>query len=268
MSESRRPDCISRVAGRQLIPILLVAAGVGPRHQVDRLIASGRVTLNGRVVRDTSVRADPQRDTLALDGRPVSLDHFCRYIAFHKPYRVLSSFTDPEGRATVGDYVSVPDVYAAGRLDYDSEGLLFLTNDNWLLHRLTHPRYDHPKTYLAQVEGIPDDQALAQIARGVMVKGHRTKPAEVELLTGPQEPQVPPRSVPIRYRANIPTAWLRIVLREGRKRQIRHMTAAVGYPTLRLIRTAIGPIRLNDLASGEWRDLTKQELDALARMLR
>lgn len=268
MPEPKRAECISRVAGRQLVPVLLVAAGVGARPGVERLIASGRVTLNGRVVRDVGVRADPQRDTLAVDGCPVRLDNVCRYIALHKPYRVLSDLGDSEGRATVADYVPIPGVYAAGRLDYDSEGLLLLTDDNWLLHRLTHPRYDHPKTYLALVEGIPDEQALAQLAGGVVVKGHRTKPAEVELLTGSREPQVPPRSVPAQQGANVPTAWLRIVLREGRKRQIRHMTAAVGHPTLRLIRTAIGSIRLNDLAPGEWRDLTRDELDALARMLR
>ncbi len=268
MFNSKRPGCISRVAGRQLLPILLAAAGVGSHNRCEQLVADGRVTLNGQVVYDPRTRADPLRDVLAVDGHPVRLDNFCRYIAFHKPYQVLSSFTDREGRSTVADYVPIPDVYAAGRLDYDSEGLLFLTNDNWLLHRLTHPRYDHPKTYLVQVEGVPDEQALAQLARGVLVKGERTKQAEVELLVGDKEPQIPPRSVPIRYRASIPTSWLRVVLREGRKRQLRHMTAAVGYPTLRLIRTAIGPIRLNGLASGEWRDLTDEELRALARMLR
>jgi 23S rRNA pseudouridine2457 synthase len=190
-----------------------------------------------------------------------------RYIAFHKPYRVMSSFTDREGRETVKDYVPVADVYAAGRLDYESEGLLLLTDDGELSHRLTDPRYEHPKTYLVQVERIPDEEAVRALRRGVMVKGRRTRPAQVTLLVGEDAPQVPPRSVPIRHRLSVPTAWLRIVLHEGRKRQIRHMTAAVGHPTLRLIRIQIGPIALGDIKPGEWRDLTEEERQALYSLL-
>jgi 23S rRNA pseudouridine2457 synthase len=190
------------------------------------------------------------------------------YLAFHKPYRVLSCFTDPEGRPTLADYIPIKGVYAAGRLDYDSEGLMILSNDGELLHLLTHPRYQHPKTYLVQVERIPDEKDLEALRRGVVVKGRRTRPAEVELLTGPDEPQLPPRSVPIRYRLNVPTAWLRVTLREGRKRQLRHMTAAIGHPTLRLVRVAIGPIQLGDLPPGQWRELTQEELRALSAMLR
>jgi len=189
-----------------------------------------------------------------------------RYLLLYKPYDVLSSFTDPEGRPTLGDYVSVPGIYAAGRLDRDSEGLMLLTNDGWLAHRLTHPRHKQPKTYLAQVEGIPDERALEALRSGVLVKGKLTAPAEVELL--PDEPDLPPRPVPIRYRARIPTAWLRIILREGRKRQVRHMTAAVGHPTLRLVRVAIGPLKLGDLQPGQWRDLTREELAALRRTVK
>ncbi len=185
------------------------------------------------------------------------------YLLFYKPYGVLSSFTDPEGRPALGDYIHMPDVYAAGRLDQDSEGLLLLTDDGWLSHRLTHPRHHQPKTYLVQVEGIPDEAALAALRAGVLVKGERTEPAEAELLHG--EPQLPPRAVPIRYRPSIPTAWLRLVLREGRKRQIRHMTAAVGYPTLRLVRTAIGPLGLGALQPGEWRELTPDEVAAVRK---
>ncbi len=188
-----------------------------------------------------------------------------RYLLFFKPYDVLSSFTDPEGRHTLAEYVLVPGVYSAGRLDQDSEGLMVLTNDGELAHRMTHPHFKLPKTYLAQVEGEPDAAALAQLRRGVMVKGEKTAPAEVELLAG--EPPLPPRPVPIRDRANIPTRWLRLVLREGRKRQVRHMTAAVGYPTLRLVRVAIGPLSLGALNPGEWRDLTSDELAALRKQL-
>jgi 23S rRNA pseudouridine2457 synthase len=178
----------------------------------------------------------------------------------------LSSFTDPEGRHTVGDYVDVAKVYAAGRLDYDSEGLLLLTSNGKLAHRITHPRYKLKKVYLAQVENIPVEAALIQLRQGVLVKGIRTRPAEVELL--PEEPTLFPRATPIRYRQNIPTAWLKITLQEGRKRQVRRMTAAVGHPTLRLVRIAIGPITLANLLPGQWRDLTDDELKALWNSLR
>lgn len=184
-----------------------------------------------------------------------------RYLLFYKPYGVLCSFTDPEGRSTLADYIPVPGVYAAGRLDQDSEGLLLLTDDGDLAHRLTHPRFKLPKTYLVQVEHVPSAEALAALRTGVPVKGEMLAAAEVELLA--DEPDLPPRGVPIRHRPSIPTAWLRIVLREGKKRQIRHMTAAVGHPTLRLVRIAIGPLTLTGLQPGQWRDLTLAELNAL-----
>ncbi len=189
-----------------------------------------------------------------------------RTLIFYKPYKVLSSFTDPEGRSTVGDYVAVSGVYAAGRLDYNSEGLLLLTSDGRLAHRITHPKYKLKKLYLVQVENIPPESALKQLRQGVLVKGKRTLPAEIKLL--PDEALIFPRSEPIRYRKSIPTAWLKIILQEGRKRQIRRMTAAVGHPTLRLIRIAIGPITLGDLTPGQWRDLTRPELKLLWDSLR
>ncbi len=165
----------------------------------------------------------------------------------------------------MGDYVNVPGVYAAGRLDYDSEGLLLLTSDGRLAHRVTHPRHKLEKVYLAQVERIPDEAALNQLRQGVIVKGVKTQPAQAELL--PEAPEIFPRSEPIRYRKSVPTAWLKITLQEGRKRQVRRMTAAVGYPTLRLIRIAIGPISLGELQPGQWRDLTPQELVLLRQSL-
>jgi 23S rRNA pseudouridine2457 synthase len=183
-----------------------------------------------------------------------------RTLIFHKPYKVLTSFIDPEGtHATLSDYVDVPGVYAAGRLDYDSEGLLLLTSDGRLAHRVTHPKYKLAKVYLVQVENRPDQTVLDQLRRGVIVKGEPTRPAQVELL--PTEPDIFPE--PIRQCSTIPTAWLKITLREGRKRQIRHMTAVVGHPTLRLIRIAIGPLTLGRLAPGQWRDLTAAELKTL-----
>jgi 23S rRNA pseudouridine2457 synthase len=188
-----------------------------------------------------------------------------RYLLFYKPYGVLSSLTDSEDRPTLARYVPVPGVYAAGRLDQDSEGLMLLTDDGALAHRLTHPDHMLPKTYLAQVEGIPDRSALSSLRFGVEVKGRTTAPAEVELLQ--VEPSLPDRPVPVRHCETIPTSWLRIVLREGRKRQVRHMTAAVGHPTLRLVRVAIGPLMLEGLEPGEWRDLSAQELAILRRRL-
>ncbi len=183
------------------------------------------------------------------------------YILFHKPYGVLTQFTDAEGRPTLGDYIDLPGVYAAGRLDKNSEGLLLLTDDGDVLHRVTHPRWKLPKTYLVQVEGTPDEAALQKLREGVMVKGKKTAPAEVQLLSEP--PDLPPREV----RQYHPTPWLRITIREGRKRQVRRMTAAVGLPTLRLVRVAIGPLTLGDLSPGAWRELTDEEREVLLRAI-
>ncbi|RMH66610.1 MAG: pseudouridine synthase [Cyanobacteria bacterium J003] len=186
-----------------------------------------------------------------------------RYILLYKPYRVLCQFQDQEGRSTLKDYVPIPDVYPAGRLDYDSEGLVLLTNDGWLQHRLTDPRYGHPRTYWVQVEGEPDTAALSQLAAGVVIQGYRTRPARVAVLD--QDPPLPPRHPPIRYRRHIPTQWLSLTLREGRNRQVRRMTAAVGFPTLRLVRVAIANLQLGDLAPGQWRDILPLERQALWR---
>jgi 23S rRNA pseudouridine2457 synthase len=184
-----------------------------------------------------------------------------RTIVFHKPYDILPCFTDPDGRPTLADYIDVPDIYAAGRLDRDSEGLMILTSDGALAHRITDPRCKLAKVYLVQVERVPAEEALSQLRRGVMLSGVRTRPAEVRLL--PQEPSLGERPVPIRVRRTVPTAWLEVVLYEGRNRQVRRMTAAVGHPTLRLVRIAIGPIRLDSLRPGEWRDASVAELAAL-----
>jgi 23S rRNA pseudouridine2457 synthase len=186
-----------------------------------------------------------------------------RTLAFYKPYGVLSCFTDPEGHATLADFISVPNVYPAGRLDYDTEGLLVLTSGGTLAHRITDPRHKLPKVYLVQVERVPDDAALASLRRGVLLKGRRTRPAEVELLA--EAPDLPPRPVPIRFRKSVPTAWLKVTLREGQNRQIRRMTAAVGHPTLRLVRVAVGPVTLGDLQPGQWRELKGAEMAGLRK---
>ncbi|MFO0774011.1 MAG: pseudouridine synthase [Nitrospiraceae bacterium] len=182
-------------------------------------------------------------------------------IVLYKPYGVQSCFTDPEGRPTLAEYVRVPGVYAAGRLDADSEGLLLLTSDGALAHRITDPRHKLPKVYWAQVERVPTEEVLQQLRHGVVLGDRRTRPAEVRLLV--DEPDLPPRAVPIRFRKSVPTAWIELTIHEGMNRQVRRMTAAVGYPTLRLVRVAIGPIRLGTLAPGEWRSLTSDEVRAL-----
>lgn len=184
-----------------------------------------------------------------------------RTIIFNKPFGVLPCFTDPEGRPSLADYIDVPGVYAAGRLDQDSEGLMILTSDGALAHRITDPEHKLPKTYLAQVERVPDEEALRQLRDGVILGGRRTRPAEARLL--PDVPLLPERPVPIRFRKNVPTAWLEITLREGMNRQVRRMTAAVGHPTLRLVRVAIGSIQLGNLTPGQWKELTQASLRSL-----
>ncbi|AGY59042.1 ribosomal large subunit pseudouridine synthase E [Gloeobacter kilaueensis JS1] len=180
-----------------------------------------------------------------------------RYICFYKPYGVLTQFSDSQGRPTLKHFIDVPDVYPVGRLDRDSEGLLLLSDDGAFAHRLTDPRYGHPRTYWAQVEGVPEAAALERLRIGVELDRVRTRPAQVD---GIAPPSLPERSVAIRYRAHIPTSWLSLTLTEGRNRQVRRMTAAVGHPTLRLVRVAVGQLFLGDLVPGQWRDLTAQEL--------
>ena len=187
-----------------------------------------------------------------------------RTLAFYKPYGVLSCFTDPAGRPTLAGYIPVPDVYPAGRLDYDTEGLLLLTSDGVLAHHMTEPRHKLPKVYLAQVELLPDAKTLARLRRGILIGGRRTRPVEVELLT--LSPDLPQRPVPIRFRKSVPTAWVKITLREGQNRQVRRMTAAVGHPTLRLVRMAVGPVTLGDLKPGQWRELDDGEVASLQRL--
>ena len=186
-----------------------------------------------------------------------------KYILFYKPYGVLCQFTDDSAspRPTLKEYIDIPEVYSVGRLDFDSEGLLLLTNDGQLKHHLIDPQFAHKRTYWVQVERIPTETALQQLRDGVVIQGYRTKPAIANLLES--EPDLPPRNPPIRFRANIPTAWIELTLTEGKNRQVRKMTAAVGFPTLRLVRVAIAHLRLDDLAVGQWRNLTEPELQEL-----
>jgi 23S rRNA pseudouridine2457 synthase len=174
-------------------------------------------------------------------------------VLFNKPYGVLSQFTDratPAARATLSDHIDLPGVYPAGRLDRDSEGLLLLTDDGRLQARIADPRFKLPKTYLVQVEGDADEAALASLRAGIVLNDGPTRPAEVERI---DDPALWPREPPIRYRASVPDCWLRLTIREGRNRQVRRMTAAVGHPTLRLVRWRIGDWTLASVAPGEWR---------------
>jgi 23S rRNA pseudouridine2457 synthase len=172
-------------------------------------------------------------------------------LLFNKPFRVLSQFTDREGRPTLADYIDRPGVYAAGRLDFDSEGLMVLTDDGRLKSRLIDPAANTPKTYLVQVEGRPDVAAIERLSRGLKLKDGPTRPAEVELLAR-QPGWLWPRQPPVHPRQGKPTAWLEITIREGRNRQVRRMTAAVGLPTLRLVRIRVGDYELGTLKPGEW----------------
>jgi 23S rRNA pseudouridine2457 synthase len=192
-----------------------------------------------------------------------------RYLLFYKPYNVLCQFTDDgaaAARETLQDYITVPEVYPVGRLDQDSEGLLLLTDYGELQHRLINPKFRHPRTYWVQVERIPDEKALEQLRQGVVIQDDRTRPVQVSLLE--QEPLLPPRDPPIRFRKNVPTAWLEMTLTEGRNRQVRRMTAAVGFPTLRLVRVRIASLSLAGLQPGEWRDLTAEEVAQLKQLCR
>jgi 23S rRNA pseudouridine2457 synthase len=188
------------------------------------------------------------------------------YILFYKPYGILSQFTREKNHKALCDFGPFPkDVYAAGRLDADSEGLLFLTNDTVVNYRLTDPKFEHERTYFVQIEGIPDDDDLARLSSGVVIDAKRTKPALVRLFD--HEPDFPARAIPIRLRRNVPTAWLEMTLREGRNRQVRKMTAAVGHPTLRLVRTSIAFLTLRELHPGEYRELTSKEIEKLYNLL-
>ncbi|MEW6271385.1 MAG: pseudouridine synthase [Thermodesulfobacteriota bacterium] len=219
------------------------------RRAAEDLIREGRVRVNGQVVHELGTKADPSRDRITVDGR-AALPRRLHYVAYHKPVGVVSTMADPEGRPAIGDVVRGlrEHVFPVGRLDFESSGLVLLTNDGELAQRLTHPRFQIPKVYRVKVRGRPDDAALERLRRGVRLADGMTAPAEVTV-----ESVLPSK------------ARLRIVLREGRQRQVRRMCEAVGHPVDKLARIAIGPLRLGTLRSGEVRELTPREVLALRR---
>ncbi len=228
---------------------ILARAGFGSRRACEELIRQGRVAVNGRVAQ-IGQKADPDQDRITVDGKPVHRKQHYTYIALHKPAGVLSDEGDGSGRVPMArDLVSLSGhLFPVGRLDLRSEGLLLFTDDGELADRLTHPRYEHEKEYHALVEGLPDERTLGKWQRGVFLDGCRTAPAEVSIL-----------------RREGDRTWLRIVLREGRKRQIRRVAAMLGHPVHRLIRVRIGPVHLGNLKPGQWRHLTERELHQLKR---
>lgn len=236
---------------------ILSAAGIASRRAADDLIQQGRVEVNGRVVTALGSQADPEHDEIRVDGRRLQKQPPAkRYLLLNKPRGVVSTRSDPQHRTTVIDLLARAGVrgyfYPVGRLDYESEGLIILTNDGAFAERVTHPRYELERTYEAEVEGLPDDRDLERLRRGIVLDGRKTLPARVTLVRTVKTP------------GGVRTI-LHITLREGRNRQVRHMCDAIAHPVDRLRRTQIGPVRDRRLKPGQVRDLTASEIDALTR---
>lgn len=235
---------------------LLSQAGVASRRLAEELIVQGRVQVNGVTVTELGTKADPGADEIKVDGRRIRTETRKRYILLHKPRGYITTRSDPEGRPTVLDLLrGVREyIYPVGRLDYDSEGLLLLTNDGELAARLTHPRHEVDKVYEARVRGVPDEHVLERLAKGVTLDGKRTAPAKVRVLD-------PPKKFP----SENDQTRVELAIHEGRHRQVRQMFDAIGHPVVRLKRVRIGPIADPDMPTGHWRELTPQEIARLQR---
>jgi pseudouridine synthase len=257
VARTAKPDLPARAAkaGSEMrLQKILSQAGVASRRAAETLIAEGRVSVNGTTVREMGTKATPGADDIRVDGRRIAAAERLRHILLYKPAGYVTTRADPERRRTVLDLVSGVQeyIYPVGRLDYDSEGLLLLTNDGELAARLTHPRHGVERTYEARVAGVPDRDALDRLRRGIPLDGHRTRPAEATLLKGSA-----------RVVKGRPESVVRMTIREGRNRQVRRMLEAVGHPVRALTRTRIGPIADERLGPGTWRDLTPDEVRRL-----
>lgn len=234
----------------QRLQKILAEAGVASRREAERMIVNGRIRVNGELVRELGTKADPAKDKITFDGKPLKMAEKKVYIAFHKPVNVMVTRKDPEDRPTVFDYLKeIPErVNYVGRLDFDSEGLLLFTNDGDLLARLTHPRYEVPKTYHVKVVGRVTKESLAKIAKGVDVGEFVSQPAKTRI-----------------YKENPNNTWVEVILKEGKNREVRRIFETLGHKTMRLIRMAVGPVMLNDLPAGRWRMLTPVEIKQLTQ---
>lgn len=231
---------------------LIAGAGLASRRKAETLIAAGRVTVNGKIVTELGTKVDPAKDHVKVDGKHLSQTQPFVYLLLNKPKNVMSTLDDPGGRTTVKDYlrgVSVR-VFPVGRLDFDSEGLMLLTNNGDLSQALLHPRYHVPKTYLIKVKGILTEEEIRQLERGVKLEDGMTGPATVKKIKKAEM-----------------NSWLEITIGEGRKHQVRRMLESVGHPVIKLMRVKMGPLSLGDLASGEFRFLTDREANALRELV-
>lgn len=257
---SKRPTRVACAFGQkdetssQRLQKILSAAGVASRRLSEELITQGRVSVNGKIVTELGTKADPSRDEIRVDGRRIRIEQRRVYLLLNKPRGYVTTRSDPQGRPTVMDLIKQVReyVYPVGRLDYDSEGLLLLTNDGDLAARLTHPRHEVERIYEARVKGVPDDHELNRLARGIVIEGRRTSRARVRVAS-------------VRDTPGGPQAIIEIAIHEGRQRQVRKMFDAVGHPVVRLRRIAIGPITDDALPTGHYRELTFAELTRLQR---
>jgi len=231
---------------------LLAEAGVASRRKAEQLIQEGRVTVNGRIVTQLGTKVNPAADEVRVDGQTVKISGHHVYVMLNKPRGVVSAMEDPRGHKALGDLVQIPQrVFPVGRLDATSEGLILLTDDGELANLLTHPRYEHDKEYRVLVNGIPSDETLDGWRRGIVLEGQRTAPAQVDII-----------------RKDKDSSLLRVIMHEGRKRQLREVAALLGHPVRQLQRVRLGPLNLGVLKPGEWRHLSEQEVEELTAIKR
>lgn len=244
---------------RERLQKILARAGHGSRRSAETIIAAGRVRINGQTVSEPGTQADPDVDRIEVDGKPIVLPKSHVYLAMHKPYGFVTTGSDPQGRRTVMELLPPglpPHVFPVGRLDRNTEGLLLFTDDGELAHRLSHPRFEVEKEYLVLVSGAPDATAFQRLREGVELEGKQTSPAQADLAAAPYG-----------YSPRIDHTWLRIVLHEGRKRQVRLMCAAVGHQVRKLVRTRVDGILLARLEKGTTRPLSDREVSELKKLL-